>query len=90
MTRKFHSNFRHPFQIMASIRHVNLIPKIGGMPIGASIALGGHPVANIRLGLNPFSCVVRGKLAKALCLYQINLFGPPYTGPEIVLHKFTP
>ena len=31
------------------MRHVNLIPKIGGMPIGASIALGGLPVANIRL-----------------------------------------
>ena len=40
--------FRFVTMAMSSVRHVNMIPKIGGMPIGASLALDGLPLANIR------------------------------------------
>ena len=40
--------FRFVTMAMSTVRHVNMIPKIGGMPIGASLALDGLPLANIR------------------------------------------
>ena len=40
--------FRFVTMAMSTVHHVNMIPKIGGMPIGASLALDGLPLANIR------------------------------------------
>ena len=74
----------------SSLRHVNLIPKIGGMPIGASIALGCLPVANIRFCPNPFnltkkisqSLVSNFVFLYILCLFLCFDLNPHYSSYE--------